>query len=405
MNDQEKIGFCTAINNITEQLIILLEALEDNNGIATIDQLYVFFEHRLRKKGYKLTDQDKSVLNNYIHKDAVESGYVCKEGPDWKITSKGTEFLNEIIKDDEDTRDSFTYEDGSTYPYGMPEELDIREEHMTVFEWIRKLKNKMLIIDPEFQRNLVWKPEQKSRFIESVLLNIPLPPLYANQNKEGKYIIVDGLQRTTALSEFMDNRFALEQLEVLNNLNTCNFSKLTDMGLQTRVEDKKMLVYLIKPSVPLAMVYDIFNRINTGGTQLNRQEIRNCIFLGKATRLLKELSEMTCFRRAIDEGISPKRMKDREAVLRFLAFKLFDYENDYKNDMDDFLGEALKKINTMNDQDIKPLKSDFERVMTLTFEFFGNRISDYPQIPLGAELTLLCWNLSAIFFLNKQMIF
>ena len=121
------------------------------------------------------------------------------------------------------------------------------------------------------------------------------------------------------------------------------------------------------------MVYDIFNRINTGGTQLNRQEIRNCIFLGKATRLLKKLSEQEYFKVAIDYGISFKRMKDREAILRYLAFKIFDYDSDYKGDMDDFLGETMKTINQMNDEEIAALEKDFERVMKLTYEFFGPR--------------------------------
>lgn len=279
---------------------------------------------------------------------------------------------NELIINDEDTADTEGYADGSIYPYNMPKEVDIREEPLTVFQWMRKLNRGDLIIDPEFQRNLVWKPEQKSLFIESILLNIPLPPLYVNQNVKGKYIIVDGLQRTSTLSEFMRDEFALSNLQVLRTLNNCRFAEL-EQGLQTKIEDKKFLVYVIKPSVPLAMVYDIFHRINTGGTQLTRQEIRNCFYIGKATRLLKELSETDYFKRAIDWGISPKRMKDREAVLRYLAFRIFDYETDYQNDMDAFLGEAMKKINQMTELEIESLKRDFERVMRLTYEFFGNK--------------------------------
>ncbi|OQY58999.1 MAG: hypothetical protein B6245_08990, partial [Desulfobacteraceae bacterium 4572_88] len=69
----------------------------------------------------------------------------------------------------------------------MPEEVDIREDHMSVFEWLRKIQQGKLILDPEFQRKLVWSADQKSKFVESVLLNIPLPPFYVNQNIEGKY--------------------------------------------------------------------------------------------------------------------------------------------------------------------------------------------------------------------------
>jgi uncharacterized protein with ParB-like and HNH nuclease domain len=281
---------------------------------------------------------------------------------------------DDIIEDDRDTETIDTYEDGSKYPYDMPEEVDIKELPHTIFEWMRKYDKKppQLITNPEFQRNLVWKPEQKSKFIESVLLNIPLPPLYVNQNIEGQYVIVDGLQRTTTLAEFilMDG-FKLSGLDVLKSLNGCTFSKLSG-ELQTRIEDRKMLVYVIRPSVPLAMVYDIFYRINTGGTQLTRQEIRNCLYLGSATRLLKELSEQYYFKQAIGWGISSKRMKDQEAILRYLAFTILNEEQLYK-DMDSFLSEALKKMNRMLESQINELREDFARVMKLSYEFFGDK--------------------------------
>lgn len=273
-------------------------------------------------------------------------------------------------RDQLDDENDVEYGTGSIYPYDMPDEVDISEEPQTVFEWMRKIEQKRLIIDPEFQRNRVWKPKQKSQFIESVLLNIPLPPLYVNKRKDGRFIIVDGLQRTATLEEFTKLKsFALSDLKVLKDLNGRRFDQL-DTSLQAKIEDKKFFLFVIKPSVPLPMVYDIFHRINTGGTQLSRQEIRNCFYIGPATRLLKEVAEKKYFRLAIDDGISPRRMKDREAVLRCLAFKIFDYQTDYKNDMDAFLGEALTRMNLM-DTGLSELVSEFERVMTVTYEFWG----------------------------------
>lgn len=275
--------------------------------------------------------------------------------------------------DDEELEGSVSYEGGSIYPYDMPEEVDVREEPQTVFEWMRKFKSNKLITDPEFQRNLVWSKKQKSQFIESVLLNIPLPPLYANQRIDGKYIIVDGLQRTSTLNEYInEDKFALSELKVLTDINGLKFSQL-DSSLQAKLEDKKFYIYVIKPTVPLKMVYDIFHRINTGGTQLARQEIRNCFYIGKSTKLLKELSEMQCFKDAISYGISPKRMKDREAILRYIAFMILDYEENYKNDMDAFLGEALSKMNLMEDSEIEKIKKEFQRVMCITFDFFEEK--------------------------------
>jgi len=289
----------------------------------------------------------------------------------------GDELQNsEVIEKDEDTAEEDRSDDGGLYPYDPTKaDIDIREDPQTVFELMRKYDNGKLIIDPEFQRNLVWKIEQKSKFIESIILNFPLPPWYVNQTVKGKYIIVDGLQRTSTLHQFINDEFKLTKLEALTKLNGFTFSELKDLpgDYQTRIEDKKLNIYFIRPSVPTKVVYDIFNRINTGGTSLERQEVRNCIFLGKSTKLLKELSEKDYFKKAIDHGISPKRMKDREVILRYLAFKLFNYETEYQGDLSDFVEKAMKKINLMSEDKIETLKKDFQRVMIWTFDFFGSR--------------------------------
>jgi hypothetical protein len=278
-------------------------------------------------------------------------------GQDVNIPNGISSIPGYVLGNDED--EDVQYEGGSIYPYDMPEEVDINEDPHSVFDWMRKLKTNRLIIDPEFQRNRVWKPEQKSQFIESVMLNIPL-------------IIVDGLQRTATLEEYVtEKRFALAGLKILKDLNGLRFDQL-EPRFQAKIEDKKFLIYVIKPTVPLPMVYDIFHRINTGGTQLSRQEIRNCFHIGPATRFLKTLSEAQYFREAIDNGISPKRMKDREAVLRCLAFRIRDYKKHYKNDMDAFLGETLSRMN-LTEQELPQLEGQFERVMKLTLDFWGER--------------------------------
>jgi hypothetical protein len=386
----------------TEQLQIALQAMTEHDGIAEIKDIYEAIENRMSDKGFKLSQQGKDTLRAYINRDAVQAGYVDKEkNIGWKITNKGRNFLTEVIEDDEDTQEIDAYGDGSIYPYDMPEEVDIREDPQTIFEWMRKLGRKQLITDPDFQRNLVWKPEQKARFIESVLLNIPLPPLYVNQTVNGKYIIVDGLQRTSTLEEYiLKDAFALQGLQVLTKLNGLRFSELSD-ELKTKIEDKKFFLYVIKPSVPLPMVYDIFHRINTGGTQLTRQEIRNCFYIGPATQLLKELSEQDYFKQAIGWGISDKRMKDREAVLRYLAFKLLDYKTDYKNDMDAFLGEAMKRINKMSKNKINELKQNFERVMKFAYDFFGERNFRLPTASTRGRINIALLESVSYFFSIK----
>jgi uncharacterized protein with ParB-like and HNH nuclease domain len=315
--------------------------------------------------------------------------------------------LNDVIETDDDTLEEDQGEEG-LYPYDPTEaDIDIREDPQTVFELMRKYNNGKLIIEPDFQRNLVWERIQQSKFIESVILNFPIPPFYVNQTREGKYIVVDGLQRTSTLHEFVNNRFKLQGLEALKKLNGYSFSDLKNLSgdYQTKIEDKKLNLYVIRPSVPVKVVYDIFNRINTGGTNLQRQEVRNCIFLGKSTQLLKELAESDDFKIAINQGISPKRMKDREAVLRYFAFRIFDYEKDYQGDMSNFLETTMKKINTINLSEIESLKDDFKRVMNVTYEFFGKRNFRLPTNQTRGRISIAILESVAYFFSIKDDLF
>ena len=288
---------------------------------------------------------------------------------------------SELIESDNDTQDADLYErengQGSIYPYDPTKaDIDIRDEPQTVYELVvRKWIERELVVMPDFQRNFVWKPTQQSQFIESVLLGFPLPPFYINKHVSGKYLVVDGRQRLTTLRRFLEDKFALSELRAFPELNGKKYSDLKKINsdFQTKIEDNKLLVYLIQPSVPLEMVYDMFNRINTGGTQLERQEIRNCIYLGKATKLLKKLANENYFKQAISEGISSNRAKDQESVLRVISFMILDYKIDYKGSMNDFVEKAMQMINArLSDAEIDKYEQQFKTAMETTTEIFGS---------------------------------
>jgi hypothetical protein len=263
-------------------------------------------------------------------------------------------------------------DESGLYPYDpTKEDIDVREETQSVYELVMRKWDKGLVkIDPEFQRNFVWKPQEMSQFIESIILNFPIPPLYLNQNVKGELIVIDGRQRLTTLRKFLKNEFRLEGLKVLKHLNGKNFDDLGALGngFQAKIENKKMLVFLIKPSISLKVVYDIFYRINTGGTQLQRQEIRQSIFQGKSTELLKKLSEQTYFKQAIGNGIKPDRLKDREAVLRCLAFRILPI--DTYTSMSSFVEKAMVQMNKMDDNQIKSLEIEFEKAIKWSYHIF-----------------------------------
>lgn len=297
-----------------------------------------------------------------------------------KLSDSGGKFIyyfkisrEEAAKDiekDSDTENEESVDNGSLYPYDPAyTDIEIGEEPYSVFEYLRQLDKERINIQPDFQRNQIWNNFQKSQFIESIILNFPLPPIYLNQTKENKFIVIDGLQRTTALRDFYNGVYPLSGIRALPKYNDLYFKDLPEM-LQSKFEDKKLTVFVLKPSTPMVVIYDLFNRINTGGTQLNRQEVRNCIFIGKSTRLLKELSAKKEFKEAIWWGVRDNRMKDREVVLRYLSFRWFDFENDYKGDMSDFLEIAMRSINQMDDLHIAGLKADFIRTMKWTFKIW-----------------------------------
>jgi predicted transcriptional regulator len=391
----ELLGFITNFNNnaeITEfgkDLInsdeseekhILQQAILDNSLFkAILNQIEKFEE------GMSKNEIEEFLFNITIDPSKATISRRLSTLLQWLVDKKiglinkvGTKYIYNpiIIVNDEDTEieDSYRRENssvGSIYPTDdYTTELDIREEHITIFGLIRRIQQGKVLMNPEFQRNFVWTKIQQSRFIESLILNIPLPPLYVSQDGIGNYIIIDGLQRSTTLLNFIDKKFELQGLQAIPSLNGLTYDRLPQ-DLQIRIEDKNLLIYILRPTVPMVVVYDIFNRINTGGTQLTRQEIRNCIYIGNATELLRELSELSEFKNATDYGISPSRMKDREAVLRFLAFYILDYKEHYKNDMDEFLGKAMKKINTLENSEIENLKEVFKKTMKTAFELFG----------------------------------
>ncbi len=258
-------------------------------------------------------------------------------------------------------------------PLGMEEypidSLLIRYESRTVYEVCRRIDKDQYILDPEFQRDFIWPSEKQSRLIESILMRIPLPVFYLAERNDGKIIVVDGLQRLTTIHRFIKNRFPLTLLDAPNRkLAKCRFNDLPPK-LQTRIEDTNLILYLIDDKVPERAKLDIFERVN-GGVPLTRQQMRNCLFIGPATRMLKEVAKNNDFLLATGRGLNWRTMRDREFINRFFGFYLLGVEN-YKGYMDTFLAEALSKLNKMSYEQIESLKELFLLSMRNNKTVFG----------------------------------
>jgi hypothetical protein len=244
----------------------------------------------------------------------------------------------------------------------------VRSEPRSAFEVLRRIESGQYKLDPDFQRGFVWPADKQSRLIESVLMRVPLPVFYLAEQPDGKVVVVDGLQRLTTLSRYVKNEFALAGLtNVSPDLNGKRFIEL-DPVYKNRIEDTPLILYLIDPRVPLGARLDIFERVN-GGVPLTRQQMRNSLFNGKATRLLRDCAASIEFKTATAGSIKSITMRDRELINRFCAFKVLPII-EYKGDVDEYLAKALIHMNKMPDAGIEDLKQDFLKSMRLNIKVF-----------------------------------
>lgn len=252
----------------------------------------------------------------------------------------------------------------SDYPL---DQVLIRNETRTVHDILRRMGQGRYIMDPDFQRDFVWDPIKQSKLIESVLMRIPLPVLYLAEDDKGDMIVVDGLQRLSTFRAFVDGNLRL-RLKEKPELNGKSFYDLS-AGLQNRIEDCNLILYVIDHNVPERAKLDIFERVNSG-IPLTRQQMRNSLYNGEGTRFLKRETETPLFLKSTGGSLNKNTMRDREFVNRFCAFQLFPLDQ-YGGEMDEFLADALIKMKSMKAEDIDELSSQFQTALKNNFCVFG----------------------------------
>lgn len=259
-----------------------------------------------------------------------------------------------------------------------PAKIEVQTRTMTVDLLLSRLKRGVLDLAPDFQRFAgIWSETAQSRLIESLLLRIPLPNLYAAETGEESWAVVDGIQRLTTIARFVAPELIdvqplrLTGLEYLNAYEGRTYSELPG-ALQTRIDETELLVHLIRAGTPEPVKFNIFARINTGGRPLTLQELRHALIPGRARQLLAELARGESFQETTLGSVKPDRMADREMVLRFLAFRLTEPKDYPRGDLDDFLRQAMKRINTLPSEEIERLTADFDRAMWAARDIFGD---------------------------------
>lgn len=187
-------------------------------------------------------------------------------------------------------------------------------------------------------------------------------------------------QRLTALFEYMDDKFSLNKLKILPQMDGLKFSDLTPI-MASRIEDYQLQAHVILPPTPDRIKFDIFDRVNRGGVQLNKQEIRNALYQGQATKLLNWLVKSQAFVQATGNAFQKeKRMKDKYLINRFIAVWFYRqgliFEDDrspyiYKDDIDELLGKGLDCLNHMAEDELKQVKTLVLTTLEKSYYYLG----------------------------------
>jgi hypothetical protein len=257
-------------------------------------------------------------------------------------------------------------EEPSAYPL---EDVMVRRESRTVAEVVKRINTERYIMDPDFQRDFVWPPEKQSKLIESCVMRIPLPVFYVAEAQDGRVAVVDGLQRLSSFRRFLDDKLKLTGLGQDHPLRGKSFSDLP-IHLQERIEDTQLTLYVLDKNAPEVARLDIFERVN-GGEPLTRQQMRNAIYNGSGTRWLSAMAKAKAFQRATDGTLNWRKMRDREAINRFAAFRLLGWQAYGNGDMDDFLAKSLKRMNKMSEAELDALAGEFVQSMKVNNRLFG----------------------------------
>jgi hypothetical protein len=245
---------------------------------------------------------------------------------------------------------------------------------MTAFELTHRL-GRDLIVPPAFQRKYVWRIKQASRFIESLLMGLPVPGIFLfKDQKRNKQLLVDGLQRLETVHRFKNKRFdgkLFRLSEVADPWDGKAWDELSPED-QDVIDQSVIHATIFQQDFPKERdrsIYEVFERINTGGMRLSPQEIRACVSYGDFSALLRSLNGDADWRAIF--GKLSSRLKDEELILRFLG--LLHNGARYKKPMRDFLDEFLEGNRSLERIDEDTLTKEFKNTIAVAKNALGSK--------------------------------
>lgn len=284
--------------------------------------------------------------------------------------------LDELeIKTEEDVEEddvSITY-DIATYP-----------SDFTLAGIAQMWKDKDIVI-PDFQREFVWSKKQASLLIDSFLSGLPVPSVFFYIDDDNKNLVIDGQQRILSSVYFFEGLFGEESTHGKRDV-----FRLTGLDAHSKYHNKKfdeleeaeqrklkqavlraVNIRQLSPNNNNTSAYHIFERLNTGGTPLKPQEIRNCVFRGELCNKFKELNKDQNWRKILGKSTLDKHNKDVEIILRI--FSLLDEINNYEKPMKEFLNKSMKKHRNGDTEKYKRFVDFFPKVTELIVSKLGEK--------------------------------
>lgn len=238
---------------------------------------------------------------------------------------------------------------------------------------------------PDYQREFVWGIKQSSLLIDSFLTGLPVPPVFFYIDDENKNLVIDGQQRILSVVFFLEGYFGKEsthgkrlvfRLSGLGDGNPYNGKKFEELDESDQRKLKQAVLRAINirqlnPVGESTSAYHIFERLNTGGTPLKPQEIRNCVFRGEFSQLLKEMNKNKDWRKIIGRPNLDKHQKDVELLLRI--FSLVGASDNYEKPMKEFLNQAMKKHQAGKTKKAKKFLIVFPEIAELVMKELGEK--------------------------------
>lgn len=222
---------------------------------------------------------------------------------------------------------------------------------------------------PAYQREFVWDDDRKSKFIESILLGLPIPYIFTAESEDGRLEVVDGSQRLRTLTAFIKEKFCLKPLEILTELKGFSFDDLP-IGRQRKVKNSTIRMITLSEKSDEDVRYMMFERLNTGSEDLKDQEVRKGSFQGQFTDFVyKKCAENKLFKKltSFTEKVE-KRGEPQELIIRFFAYR--DNYLSFTSGVNDFLNNYTIEMNKGFDEDKYYTK--FEEMLKFVEKYIPN---------------------------------